>query len=89
MPQHPPAELAFRVDAAFDGYALRDFLARMGVSAGLARQVKRADGFFADGNPLRTCDRVAAGMTVHFALPPEPPTTVAAARMEAPVERIS
>ena len=22
MPQHPPAELAFRVDAAFDGYAL-------------------------------------------------------------------
>ena len=57
---------------------MRDFLAKMGVSAGLARQVKRAGGFFADGRPLRTCDRVAAGMTVRFALPPEPPTTVAA-----------
>ena len=78
MQQHSPAELAFWVNAAFDGYTLRDFLAKMGVSAGLARQVKRAGGFSADGRPLRTCDRVAAGMTVRFALPPEPPTTVAA-----------
>lgn len=71
-----PAELAFRVEERFDGYTLRDFLGRMGVSACLARQVKRAGGFFADGRPLRTCDRVAAGMMVRFALPPEPPTTV-------------
>lgn len=78
MPQQTPAELAFPVAQSFDGYALRDFLAKMGVSAGLARQVKRADGFFADDKPLRTCDRVAGGMTVRFALPPEPPTTVAA-----------
>ena len=79
MPQqHTPAELAFRVDERFDGYVLRDFLARVGVSAGLARQVKRSGGFFADGRPLYACDRVAAGMTVRFALPPEPPTTVAA-----------
>ena len=79
MPQqHTPAELAFRVDERFDGYVLRDFLARVGVSAGLARQVKRNGGFFADGRPLYACDRVAAGMTVRFALPPEPPTTVAA-----------
>ena len=78
MPQQTPAELSFFVAPPFDGYLLRDFLARMGVSSGLARQVKRAGGFFAADRPLRTCDRVAAGMTVRFALPPEPPTTVAA-----------
>ena len=78
MPRQTPQDLAFPVAQSFDGYVLRDFLAKMGVSAGLARQVKRAGGFFADGRPLRTCDRVAAGMTVRFALPPEPPTTVAA-----------
>ena len=78
MPRQTPQDLAFPVAQSFDGYVLRDFLAKMGVSAGLVRQVKRAGGFFADGRPLRTCDRVAAGMTVRFALPPEPPTTVAA-----------
>lgn len=81
MPQQTPAELSFFVAPPFDGYLLRDFLARMGVSSGLARQVKRAGGFFAADRPLRTCDRVAAGMTVRFALPPEPPTTVAAERI--------
>ena len=75
--EQTPAELTFPVEERFDGCTLRDFLGRMGVSAGLVRQVKRAGGFFADGRPLRTCDRVAAGMTVRFALPPEPPTTVA------------
>lgn len=78
MPQQTTQDLAFPVAQSFDGYVLRDFLAKMGVSAGLVRQVKRAGGFFADGRPLRTCDRVTAGMTVRFALPPEPPTTVAA-----------
>lgn len=78
MPRQTPAELSFKVGQPFDGYLLRDFLAKKGVSAGLARQVKRAGGFFADDRPLRTCDRVAAGMTVRFALPAEPPTTVAA-----------
>ena len=78
MPKQPPAELAFSVTPPFDGCLLRDFLAKRGVSAGLVRQVKRAGGFFAGERPLRTCDRVAAGMTVRFALPPEPPTTVAA-----------
>lgn len=78
MPRQTPQDLAFPVAQSFDGYVLRDFLAKMGVSAGLARQVKRTGGFFADGRPLRTCDRVAAGMTVRFALPPEPPTTAAA-----------
>lgn len=70
-------ELALPVPAGCDGWLLRDFLAKAGVSSGLVRLVKRSGGFFAGGRPVRTCDRVAAGTTIRFALPPEPPTTVA------------
>ena len=55
---------------------LRDFLRRRGVSAALARAVKRAGGFFCGGAPIRANARLCAGQRVSFALPPEPPTDV-------------
>ena len=59
-----------------DGILLRDFLRRRQVSASLCAAVKRCGGFFADGAPVRANQRLAAGQTVSFALPPEPPTAV-------------
>lgn len=59
-----------------DGILLRDFLRRRQVSASLCAAVKRCGGFFADGAPVRANQCLAAGQTVSFALPPEPPTAV-------------
>ena len=55
----------------------RDFLRAQAVSAGLTKAVKRADGFFADGAPVRTNERLRAGQTLSFTLPPEPPGAAA------------
>ena len=59
-----------------DGILLRDFLRCCQVSASLAAAVKRSGGFFADGVPIHTNQRLAAGQQVSFALPPEPATDV-------------
>lgn len=66
--------LSFRVER---DCLCRDFLRTQAVSAGLAKAVKRAGGFFADGAPVRTNERLRAGQTLSFALPPEPPGGVA------------
>lgn len=63
-------ELTFAVE---QDCLCRDFLLAQGVSASLAKAVKRAGGFFADGAPVRTSDRLRAGQTLSFTLPPEPP----------------
>lgn len=68
--------LEWLVPPAEDRIRLRDFLRGRGVSAALARAVKRADGFFCDGAPVHADARLAAGQRVSFALPPEPPTDV-------------
>ena len=70
--------LSCRVPAASDGLRLDAFLRRQGLSAGLIRAVKHtAGGFFADGVPIHTNMPVRAGRRLWFALPPEPPTSVA------------
>lgn len=69
--------LTFRVPPRCDGWPLRDFLRVCGVSAALARQIKRAGGFFAGGAPVHTDARLGAGTAVSFALPPEPAGSVA------------
>ena len=70
--------LSCRVPAASDGLRLDAFLRRQGLSAGLIRAVKHtAGGFFADGAPIHTNMPVRAGRRLWFALPPEPPTSVA------------
>lgn len=58
------------------GMLLRDFLRRHGVSSSLQKSVKAAGGFFCDGAPIHTDQRLAPGRRVSFALPPEPPTDV-------------
>ena len=66
-------ELALPVPAGCDGWLLRDFLAKAGVSSGLVRLVKRSGGFFAGGRPGRTRAPVAARPTPRPAPPPPPP----------------
>ena len=73
-----PLQLAFPVPAGCDGWLLRDFLKKAGVSATLARQVKRAGGFFLDEAPLRADQPVRGGAVLRFCLPPEPQTSVPA-----------
>ncbi len=69
---------AWLVSASEDGRYLRDFLRGRGMTASLMRSIKPAGGFFADGAPVHTNQRVRAGQCVSFALPPEPSTDVAA-----------
>lgn len=70
-------ELQFVVPPAAEGQPLGRFLRSRGVTAGMIRAVKHTGGgFFADAEPLHTNQAVHAGQCVHFALPPDPPTSV-------------
>lgn len=70
-------ELQFMVPPTAEGQTLGAFLRARGVTAGMIRSVKHTGrGFFADGAPLHTNQPVHAGQCVHFALPPDPPTSV-------------
>lgn len=75
-------ELHFPVQTAEDTLLLRDFLRKQNVSAGLMTQVKAAAGFWctsaqgAASVPIHTNERVHAGQTIWFALPPERETSV-------------
>lgn len=62
---------AFPVPPGADGVRLDVFLRRQGLSMGLVRAVKQAGGFWADGAPIHTDQRLQAGQTVTFDLPPE------------------
>lgn len=55
---------------------LRDFLRARGMTASLMRSIKPAGGFFCDGAPIFTNQRVQAGQRITFELPPERPTEV-------------
>ncbi len=66
--------LEFTVEPKEDGRLLRDVLRKRGVSTALAKGVNASDGFWADGVPVHTDQRLSAGLRMCFALPPEPPT---------------
>lgn len=71
-------ELCYTVPLEAEGQRLGLFLRTCGVTAGLIKSVKyEGNGFFADGIPLHTNQPVRAGQRITFALPPEPPTSVA------------
>lgn len=70
--------LQYPVPPDSEGCRLGIFLRQQGVTAGLIKSVKYdGDGFFADDTPIRTNEPVHAGQCIHFALPPDPPTSVA------------
>ena len=70
--------LSCRVPAASDGLRLDAFLRRQGLSAGLIRAVKHtAAAFLPTACPSTPTCPVRAGRRLWFALPPEPPTSVA------------
>ena len=70
--------LQYPVPPDSEGCRLGIFLRQQGVTAGLIKSVKYdGDGFFADDTPIRTNETVHAGQCIHFALPPDPPTSVA------------
>ena len=70
-------ELQFVVPPTAEGQPLGRFLRSRGVTAGMIRAVKHTGGgFFVDAEPLHTNQAVHAGQRVHFALPPDPPTSV-------------
>lgn len=68
--------LTFRVTPAEDGAFLRDVLRHKGVSTSLSASIKHSGGFFVDGVPTRANQRVPAGASVWFELPPEADTSV-------------
>lgn len=75
-------QLSFVVSPACDGQRLGVFLRSQGVSAGCIKTVKyQGNGFFADGAPLHTDQKVKSGQVITFELPPEPPTTVVPQRV--------
>ena len=70
-------ELSYTVTPVETGMRLGVFLRARGVTAGFIKSVKyRGTGFFADGAPVHTDYRVAAGQMVTLALPPERDTSV-------------
>ncbi len=72
------AELCYTVPPSAEGVRLGVFLRSQGVSATCIKAVKHhGGGFCADGAPLHTDQPVRAGQRITFALPPEPPTSVA------------
>ncbi len=70
--------LRYIVPPDSDGQRLGIFLRMQGVTAGLIKSVKyNGTGFFADGSPIHTDQSVHTGQQITFALPSEPPTSVA------------
>ena len=70
-------ELRYVVPSEAEGQRLGIFLRTCGVSAGMIKSVKHTgQGFFADGQEIHTDQRVHAGQSISFALPPESATSV-------------
>lgn len=71
--------LEFAVTAADGECRLSDFLRRNGLTCGLIKAIKYLPGgLLVDGAPAHTDLRLRPGQKVSAALPPEPPTAVAA-----------
>lgn len=69
-------QLTFHVPQEKNGALLRDFMRACGVSASMIKQVKTAGGFYKNGVPVHTNERLMLGDAVSFALPPEKDTSV-------------
>ena len=69
-------QLCFPVLSRWQGWPLRDVLRQCGVSSTMIRRVKRAGGFWLNGQPVHTNQVVSAGQQICFDLPAEPPTSV-------------
>lgn len=78
-------ELVYTVTAEYDGQSLQSFLRRgNGYSTRMLARIKQIDrGMTADGRPIRTIDRVAAGQIIVLKLPED---TVQVEPVELPLE---